>query len=385
MPKYVVHIGPARLGSAYLQASLRGLRAQLEQQGILYPAAISAPMPAHHMRLDHMLRAGPPDAALELAFTRMNAAGHRVIVLSCERACTLPDPAIHHLRRLVGVGNPVELVYYWQPLSERIPALWTLDVRHGYPIRLPEAVIRAARAPMQVPDHNASLLWERWANVFGRASLSIVSVNNLRDHQVDLFDHFAATFLGCTGAPRPAFPAGEEPLNAIDTEILRVLNAMEVARGGNVSGDVFPAFQKVRPQVDMSLVLQAMDSETTTITIDDRAGAFLPVYTALMAFHDRLASPEYGTELFSGEPAPFSYVRQDCLLRPGVTPALRAMFSKVREFMVAAQRAAAVAPRGPGSGGALLPDGADRAKPTGAGTASAAWPAGPAKATAALT
>jgi hypothetical protein len=271
-------------------------------------------------------------------FAELNAAGHRLVVLSWEGAFSLQEPALSYLRRLIGPDNEVELVYFCRRFAERIPSLWKQDVKRGMPSTLPEIVARVARNPMAVGDQNASLVWERWARVFGRDSLRIVSLNNLRDHKVDLFDHFALNFLQWDGTARPKRLATHESPDAVDTEMSRALNSIHLARTGQPNPRVFLAYMEKKPDLAFGPIPEAMALDTTTMKIDDKAGAFLPVYQAMMGFKDRLVSPEYGTELFTRDVSNVEYVRQNYLLQPGVVPTLQTIYRILRPTIEATPR-----------------------------------------------
>jgi hypothetical protein len=329
MPRYVVHIGPPKAGSKYLQSSLAGLHKVLAEVGILYPTTLLSEEPRiSHAILNGALRAGP-SAALDQAFGELNDTGHDVVVLSWEGAFSLPDDALAYFRRLIGPRNEVALVYYCRRFAERIPSLWKQEVKKGRPITLPEVVAREMRSPLHTQDHNASLVWARWAGVFGRESLNLVSFNNLRDAKVDLFTHFAANFLDWRGAERARRVIVHASPNAAETEMLRALNAIHLAETGTESGLANAHLPALKAALDDGKVAGAMDDATATLMLDDRAEPFLPVYEAMLAFRDRLVSPEYGTELFARAVSEVRYVRPDYLLRPGIVPALHAAWRAI--------------------------------------------------------
>ncbi len=329
MPRYVIHIGPPKAGSKYLQTSLAGLHKVLAEVGILYPTTLLTEDPRiSHAILNGALRAGP-SAALDRAFGELNDTGHDVVVLSWEGAFSLPEEALAYFRRLIGAGNEVALVYYCRRFAERIPSLWKQEVKKGRTITLPEAVAREMRSPLRTQDHNASLVWARWAGVFGRDSLNLVSFNNLRDAKVDLFTHFAANFLGWHGTERAKRVVVHASPNAADTEMLRALNAFELAETGAESGLANARYPALKDVLDHGPIPQAMAATTATLMLDDRADPFLPVYEAMRPFGDRLISPELGTEFFARAVSEVRYVRPDYLLRPGVVPAMHAIYRAV--------------------------------------------------------
>jgi len=326
MPRYVIHIGPPKAGSKYLQTSLAGLHKVLAEVGILYPTTLLSEEPRiSHAVLNGALRAGP-SAALDHAFAELNDTGHDVVVLSWEGAFSLPEEALAYFRRLIGPRNEVTLVYYCRRFAERIPSLWKQEVKKGRAITLPEVVAREMRSPLRTQDHNASLVWARWAGVFGRDSINLVSFNNLRDAKVDLFTHFAARFLDWHGAERAKRVVVHASPNAADTEMLRALNAIHLAETGTEAGLANARYPELKAALYHGPVLDAMAAATASLMLDDRAEAFLPVYEAMLAFRDRLVDAEYGAELFTRGVSEVRYVRQDYLLRPGVVAGLHAVY-----------------------------------------------------------
>ena len=326
MPNYVIHIGPPKAGSKYLQTSLSGLHKVLAAVGILYPTTLlTGDRRVNHAVLNTALRAGPADAT-EAAFDEINHTGHHTVVLSWEGAFSLPAESLAYLRRLIGAGNDVAIVYYCRRFAERIPSLWKQDIKRGRATTLAESVAREMRSPMRTQDINAALVWDRWAGVFGRDSLHLVSANNLRDHKIDLFEHFAATFLDWHGTERARRVVEHESPDAHDTEILRALNAIHLDGGGAETDQTQSRYFAARAGLDLAPILSAMAAHVATFMLDDRAEPFLPVYDAMMAFQDRLVSPEYGRDLYTRAVAEVRYVRPDYLLRPGVAPALHALY-----------------------------------------------------------
>ena len=369
MPKYVIHIGPPKAGSKYLQSCLASLRKRLGNIKILYPGTLMTPQQrATYAALDPLLRAGGPNPALERAFAEMNASDNRLVVLSWEGAYSLPEPAIAYLRSLIGPDSEVAVVYYLRRFSERLPSLWKQEIKAGRTVTLPEAVVRATRHPLEGVEYNATLSWDRWTKAFGRDSLHIVSLNNLREHKIDLFDHFAHTFLDWKGTARPKRPTVHEFPDAVDTEMTRTLNALHRSRASTEAGNIFITYQRLKPELEFGPIFPAMTQETAVLRLDDRAAAFLPVYDALLAYKDRLTSPEYGTDLFARGVTEVSYVRQDYLLHPGVMPAIQGIYRAVRAAFAQAHPA-------PSEAEAEAEEEAEIAEPAVAAAAAAARPA----------
>ena len=112
MPKYVVHIGPPKTGSKYIQSQLFYSRQDLRENGILYPDNWLEPGAITHVPLYEGLKDGKD---LKADFDQFKAEQMKTVVLSCEGLDGLKPPALEKLREYIG-NNPVEIVYYVRQL-----------------------------------------------------------------------------------------------------------------------------------------------------------------------------------------------------------------------------------------------------------------------------
>ena len=128
MPKYVVHVGPSKTGTTYLQSSLYHTRNALQQHGIAYPPNWWKKKAVyHHEALVNKIAAGG-DAVLEQSFADLNASDLKMVVLSSEGFPTLSRADLERFRDLLG-GNAVEIVYYCRRWSDRLPSAWQQVVK----------------------------------------------------------------------------------------------------------------------------------------------------------------------------------------------------------------------------------------------------------------
>jgi hypothetical protein len=317
MPKYVIHIGPPKVGSKYLQTSMAAQSAQLLEYGICYPLSLfSEDRKVWHEPLNAQLRESP-SRRLERIFAELNASSHRFVVFSFEGFFGLSEEQLRYLRKMMG-ECPVEIVYYVRRWSERIPSLWKQRVKGGFSETFPEMYCRTLSHLPSLPDYNNSLVWDKFATVFGRESLRLVSFNNLVDNKIDLVEHFLTAVLGVPVPPVAKKVDVNHSPNAFNTEILRVLNALHVARTGDAGRAVKVSDLKQLANLDVSALVTAMQSDVSKIAINDAAPMFRAVYRRLEKYQDRLVSPEIGTGFFAPKSIEHSFVTQDYLLDPAV-------------------------------------------------------------------
>jgi hypothetical protein len=328
MPTNVIHIGAPKVGSKTLQTSLAALSDRLSEAKICYPLkAFSDRRQIWHGPLAERLALGKSEA-LERTFAELNSAGHEFICLSYEGFWGLDEAQLVYLRELTA-GSPVRIVYYLRRWSDRIPSLWKQDVKEGFVETFPQYVVRAVSTPIRAPDLNPRIVWDKFAGVFGRDSICIVSLNNLLTHKVDLVEHFLRLFCQWRlPAPLPDGVANESP-DIYDTELIRALNAIHLRRTGKISDMVRDNYLRIRSHLDVDHVNRAMREDVGEIAINDHAQVFDPVFEQMNAYRDRLMSRQYGEQFFYRVTKKSPYVQQNYLLDESVVRELLRLYEEV--------------------------------------------------------
>jgi len=331
LTKYVVHIGPTKTGSKFLQSILFHSRKTLLAQGICYPDNWwTAPDQIMHERLLHLLR-GRCETHVKDSFKRLNAAGHRVVVLSCEGFDALEPDRLQLLRDAIG-RNPIEIVYYCRRWSDRIPSDWKQEIKMGASPTLPEFYASYLRNPSETDAVSYSRVWEKFSQIFGKKSLRLVSYSNLRDRGVDLYTHFAKTFLGLSSCD----PNIEKDLiqrnvspDLCDTEILRALNWLDFRAVGRVRLDMRVKFLLLRQTWDTRALAQMMADEIGMLEIRDDSEAFRRSWDGMCKYSDRLLGKEFGGVFFDRRSTKVPYVSSNYLLKDKAVRALYSLYEEI--------------------------------------------------------
>ncbi len=134
MTRFILHVGPHKTGTSYLQEAFVRTRPLLAERGVLYPATWGRT--AHH-GLPELLRGGA-DLRLKRQFAELCMSGYPVVLISVEGLATLPRPAVERLQTLIGPGNPVRIVFYARSWADRLPSHWKQATREGATQSLPE-------------------------------------------------------------------------------------------------------------------------------------------------------------------------------------------------------------------------------------------------------
>lgn len=333
VPEYIIHIGPPKVGSKYLQTSLAARSVGLKEAGIYYPVNEFSPTrEVWHKALCDRLKSGNDDG-LKGIFDALNRANYSYIVFSFEGFFGLSDAVLNYLKALIG-DNAVRIVYYCRHLSERIPSLWVQNVKEGYSEVFPFMYARSLNDLLIAPDFNNRLVWERFARIFDRKSLNLVSFSNLRDQNIDLIEHFSRTFLNLETLPpadRPSSIDKNVSPDVYHTEVLRAMNAIYRNENGTNSNLVRRKFLSRDDDDLFEKVKFAMNDSLQSIMIDERRGIFELVYNEVSRFKDRLINPTPSGEFFTRAATSFHFVNQDYLLNRSTTQAIFELYTRTME------------------------------------------------------
>ena len=217
----------------------------------------------------------------------------------------------------------------------RLP--WTTG---GHHVTFPEFYAKVLTDSVNVGLVNYSLSWRRFASVFGRDSLRLVSFNNLIDSGIDLFEHFCEVILGLTDVPKVdkrLIVRNARP-DAIRTEVIRALNFLyfkETSRTGPTMRKLFD--KQIQGSYDLRTIEGHLETDLREFQIDDGSAHLRSTWDthlrstwdAISAYQDRLVSPEYGEEFFGRRTARLQYVGQNYLFRKGAADELMKIYKWV--------------------------------------------------------
>jgi hypothetical protein len=328
--RYVIHIGPRKTGSTYLQESLYALRPKLERDGICYPAGAFMLFPGAtlHTRLFRMIRNEiPPE--YEAEFRRLNAAGHKTVILSDEHFSEFNRDHIGLLRQAIGPAQ-FEIVFYNRCWSERLPSSWIEMVKAGSSTPYPEwlhGTLGQAETDKLV---NSALTWRKWAEVFGRESLRLVSYDSLREKKIDIVEHFLREIVGWKGeiGQKRSGTANVSP-PPIPTEICRALNYIDFCKHGRIVPGPRNEFISQVAAMDQARLDSVLGSEATTLRLADDSPLFAGVRAQMDRWADRVVPVGGERNMGSLKAKLFHYVRPNWAFKPEALPLLREIYDSI--------------------------------------------------------
>lgn len=330
MPKYLIHIGPHKTGSTYLQGAFRALRPQLLERGILYPEFGQGPDKLSHYKLAHRLRTNDY-AGMSDEFFSLNDPRYETILISAEDLADVRGDGIAQFRSLLG-DAPARVVFYCRRWSELLPSGWQEMVKHGETTTFPEFLsghtVNAFGSHVMNYGHTLA----RYAEHFGLPNVSLVSYSNIVDAGDDLFRNFCRNFLNWPDPPIPSLGRVNVSLDPIEVEVIRALNAIDRGCGGQKSNAIFLAFWQAKPTLDLSDLLAAIKGHVSHLRVNEGLGVLQHLHSELFRqFGSLLVEPRTGQQLFTPRVADIPYVRQDYLLAGRHASTLLNLYKKVSQ------------------------------------------------------
>jgi hypothetical protein len=330
MPAFIIHIGPHKTGTTYLQLSLKANRQALLSRGIIYPEVWDyAPGNPSHLPLMQKLKAGDHDG-LAPAFSRLLASGAQTILLSAEDLSNLDAPAVLLLQSLLA-GAAVKIVFYVRRWSELLPSSWQESIKQGQAWTLPEYMLQSLQNVTQSRLLNFERKIAPFTDVFGESALHVVSYSELREREIDMFQHFAAQFLDWPDAvPGGAPPRANESRDLATIEILRMMNVMSRARNGAAIEGLRQKFDRLGDRGFLAPVIAAIEAHAQTQRFNDNWPALHALHTELAArYHDRLVAPKRRHVLFAPKTRQLAHAGAGYLTEPGVVDTLTALHGQL--------------------------------------------------------
>jgi hypothetical protein len=328
MPRYLIHIGPHKTGSSYLQSAFQALRPHLHSRGVWYPEQWQGEDRLGHHRLAQRLRAGWDDGLVE-EFAALNSSNHETILLSAEDLSDLKAEEVATLKGLMG-ASPVRIVFYCRRWSEVIPSGWQELVKHGNRSTFLEFLSSHLANPNGAHVINYSRTLRRYAESFRLSEMSLVSYSNIVDGGGDIFANFCASFLSWMDPPNPDLARVNVSLDPAQVEVIRALNAIEWARSGRDGSDILRSYLRNRAAFDLSALESVMRQHIVHAKVNEGTGPLNNLHAELFKeFGPLLSEPRSGARFFVPKLAEIPYVCRDYLLCDGVAASLQDIHRKI--------------------------------------------------------
>ncbi len=329
MKSALLHIGPHKTGSTYLQACFAHHRVALLDRGIALPGAWeNAPDSACHTGLVRALKTG--DMAQATALVERSFEISDRILISAEDLSTLKADALARLRALFENAK-VDIIYYVRRWSDLLPSAWQEMVKHGHTLTFPEHFAAHVRNPHASQLFNLDMKLGSFMDAFGRDSVRIVCYSFLRDNAIDLFVHFADKFLNwhdATPLPTPhGMNASRDPM---EIELVRSLNVIEFVKTGQRSAALRGRLDAMRGQIDAEVILHALKKHRSSIMFNDSFHMLREFHTDMYTrYQQNIVQPCPRELFFRPTRQELPYINSDYLMETGVVNSLHAIHTQI--------------------------------------------------------
>ena len=326
LPRYLIHVGPHKTGTKYLQESFRTLDTDLRSRRILYPRTwTNLDSPAHVELVSLLARRDP---SLRDQFRELNRSDWTTIVLSAEDFVDLGTEALGYFGELVSPAA-VEIVFYCRRWSELIFSGWQETIKHGSRRTFPEFAAGHLGNPSGSTLINYALVLDKFAAVFGSANVRLVSYSNLSASRANILRHFAETFLDW---PHPPTSPGlaNTSLGMFEAEMVRALNAIHWSRTGSESGQLYACYQRTAPLTDAAPIVREMERDIGVLKVNEGVPGLSTVHHDILAkYGDHLVPPKPGSRLFTPTLANVAFVRDTYALDPTCNAYLTKLYNEL--------------------------------------------------------
>jgi hypothetical protein len=342
-PRYIIHIGPMKTASTYLQECLKATQDELAAQGICYPQEfISTKNKFQHLPIFFALQRRRQEV-LRPMFAKVNEQGYHTVVLSCEHFHFLQPDAFRAWRDVTGATD-FEIVYTARRWSDRIGSLWNHAVFMGGTQSLPEFYLSLlAGNPISyypkwmqdaksAADLDYSITWSSLGEIFGHAALRIFPYSVIMDRGEDVFEAFCKYVLGLPAAP-PTELSGQlrwASMSPAMQEIARVLNERHLTSSGRRGSAMAMKLQRKRNPLPLKMLEDAIEAEMEKLVIDDRFAPFDQPFENMNRYLDCVVGADL---LFKRGAKAVRYVRPGYMLHDGVREEFNKIYGMILESL----------------------------------------------------
>lgn len=221
MKKIILHIGPHKTGSTFIQKTLFNCKQELLKRNLLYPDAFSR-LYGHHY-LSAFLKSKNTTEVEKNLNKLIEYSGS--VILSCENLSKLSLDDLLYFKGLLN-NIETEIIYCYRTPSQRLYSSWQESIKHGGVRGYFEYVHSHYLKPYASDELFPGYVLEKFSKVFGKQSIKIIHYDA---KDLDLFGEFQ-NILNINISYNNSDVVNKS-LSYAETEILRALNCLALQKG----------------------------------------------------------------------------------------------------------------------------------------------------------
>jgi len=227
----VLHIGPHKTATTYVQNNLYEVRDQLKARGWVYPEIGTQMLTGHHDLAHNAPHFVEPDGEMAAELTelgRTTRAADQNLLFSAEGFCRWTVAKMTALADRLE-AETLDLVYVVRDPMDAFYSYWAEEMKQGFSVSLPERLAEHLCNPMASERLNPMVDLGRLMEM-NTIRLHAVPFEVLRSRKIDIFEHICDKVLGLPDI-KAANSRPENTSFPIElTEFLRIMNL--IAGGG---------------------------------------------------------------------------------------------------------------------------------------------------------
>jgi hypothetical protein len=238
--KVIIHIGPHKTASSYLQRELYKHKEELDSAGVIYPVNEWIQGGYGHAGLIDKSRLNEiGEFLVSLSSSHLNT---QTVVLSSENFDRLNVEQVQNLSSMI--GHEVEIVYYIRRFDKTLYANWQENVKFGDTNSLTFYLLRHISRPYLSNIINHCLVLDKWSKYFGIDSIKIIDYDDLIENKIDIYRHFLQNILSISPSSLSLNLGGKAniSLSVEHAEILRWMHIMFMTRKNNSTAKITQRF-----------------------------------------------------------------------------------------------------------------------------------------------
>lgn len=339
--RLVMHIGPHKTATTYMQANFHHNANRLRERGWLYPAIGERVGIAHHDLSDHEAQFLKRDGAAYSDFLKVLQNADREglnILLSSEGFRRWKKEHFQAVAEMIG-NRSLQLVYTLRDPLDTIYSLWAQKAGMGSAPSLPQWMEKPLRNPLRAPYLNP-LREIRPVLALPGVDYKVLLYEEIRRQKLDIFAYFLETALDIHDL-KATKPSTNERLPIEMTEFIRLLakdsrfptgksNSRKALHIGQVVRYLFTPEEKARI---VDAIASDGASARRTLVLQRESEDFRTVEARLLStLRERMHPRPAGDRIFARHAAEFAYYDEEELRRvPAVQELLQTALQKTRK------------------------------------------------------
>ncbi|MBD9371287.1 hypothetical protein IB238_01360 [Rhizobium sp. ARZ01] len=339
--RLVMHIGPHKTATTYMQANFHHDADRLLERGWLYPSIGERVGIAHHDLSDHgsqfLKREGAAYSDFVKVLQRADREGLNIL-LSSEGFRRWKEMHFEVIAELIG-NRSLHVVYTLRDPLDTVYSLWAQKAGMGSAPSLPVWMERPLRSPLRSAYMNPLKEIQPVLSMPG-VDYKVLHYEEIRKQKLDIYAYFLQIALDIHDL-KATKPSANERLPIEMTEFIRLLakesgfptgrsNSRNALHIGQVMRYLFTPEEKTRI---IETIAGTALSACRTLTLPRQSESFLTVEKQLLsALREHMYPQPVGDQLFARHAAEFVYYDEEELLKiPAVQLLLQSALKKTRK------------------------------------------------------